>query len=267
MLNKLQIEEIIRNDLKKVMSNRRIYKYSSLEIGLDKILIEKTLNFSHPSVFNDPFDCNEKLLKIKLTEEELKTLFNKFKVNVPKSYWNTLWKEMNDPKKVEEFNKNQRVEYKISCFSTNYKEVLMWSHYAQKHSGMCIGFDFPFIYPEKFVLAPVKYVPELRALDGNTSLSRVILYWLTTKSERWKYEEEIRAIARTSNTEKTELIEFEPKYVTEIIFGCNIDQNKIDQGIKKIKNSDLDFDKLMIKRMVIDTNTFLLKEELIKPST
>lgn len=265
MLTKTEIEEIIKNDLKQVLSNDKVYKYSSFDIGLNKILLEKTLNFSHPSIFNDPFDCNEKLLKIALTKEELKNLYDDFKIKVPKSYWKTLWKELNNPKMAEEFNATQRDLVKMSCFSVKYDEVLMWSHYAHKHTGICIGFDFPHNYSKKFILAPVKYVTELKPLDGNTSLNRLILYWLTTKSKRWKYEEEVRAIAQTNNNEKTELIKFESKYIKEVIFGCNVNQNLIDEGINKFKNSDLDFKNLIIKQMVIDTETFLLKEKIINP--
>lgn len=264
MLSKLQIEEITNKDLNCRLSDMVIYKYSSYDIGVNKILIENTLNFSHPTIFNDPFDCNEKLLKMSLTKEELIELFNHYKTKVPESYWDILWKKINDPLEMEKFNKSQRDRLKISCFSKKYNEILMWSHYANKHSGICVGFDFPDSYMEDFVLVPVRYVPELKSVDGMASINRVLLYWLTTKSERWKYEEEIRAIRRTENDEKMELISFDPKYIKEVIFGCNVRQDFIDEGIMKIKNSDLELEKIVIKKMSIDTNTFLLKEELIK---
>jgi hypothetical protein len=143
----------------------------------------------------------------------------------------------------------------------------MWSHYADKHSGICIGFNFPHRYDDKFILCPVKYLKKLKELDGATDVYRVILYWLTSKSIRWEYEKEIRAISRSENQEtEHEYINYEIKYVKEIIFGCNVPGKKIEQAILKIKNSNLDFDKISIKRMIINENDFLLTDKIIKPS-
>lgn len=30
---------------------------------------------------------------------------------------------------------------RISCFSKRYDSILMWSHYASSHEGVCIEFD------------------------------------------------------------------------------------------------------------------------------
>jgi hypothetical protein len=144
-LAKPEIEEIISNDIKQILDNDIVYKYSSYDIGVNNILLNKTLKFSHPSTFNDPFDCNEKLLKLGFTEDGLKSFFNEYKTNLPKEHWEMLWEQMNDMNMVEEFNKNYRDNFKISCFSARSDEVLMWSHYANKHSGVCIGFDFPYV--------------------------------------------------------------------------------------------------------------------------
>ena len=140
----------------------------------------------------------------------------------------------------------------------------MWSHYADKHLGICIGFNFPHKYDEKFILCPVKYLNELKPIDGSTDVFRVILYWLTTKSIRWEYEHEIRAITKCKTTDNYELIKFEPKFIKEIIFGCNVTDKNISEGIKKIRRSGLNLDRIIIKRMRIDENNFLLKEEIIK---
>jgi|TARA_R110000823_G_scaffold206566_1_gene337244 hypothetical protein len=266
MLTKPEIENIISEDLKKILSNKTIYKYSDFNTGIDKILLGRTLNFSHPNVFNDPFDCNEKLLKVIIPKEELKRLFELGKSNIPIDLHEQFWKNINDPKMVDKFNRSEKDRYLISCFSELNNEVLMWSHYGEKHNGVCIGFDFPHAYEDKFIICPIKYEAELKPLDGECSLARVILYWLTTKSNRWSYEKEIRAITRATEKTKSEILEYDGKYIKEVVFGCNVDKEKINETLILIRNSSLNIDKIEFKKMEIDNDTFLLKESLIKPS-
>lgn len=266
MLTKPEIEKIIREDLKKVLTNKTIYKYADFNTGINKILFGQTLNFTHPDVFNDPFDCNEKLLKIITPKEELKRLFEQIKSMVPIELHEQIWKDINNPKKTQEFNKSEKDKYLISCFSELNNEVLMWSHYGEKHNGVCIGFDFPYSYEDKFIICPIKYESELKPLDGECSLSRVILYWLTTKSQRWSYEKEIRAISKATEKTKSEILEYDKKYIKEVIFGCNVKKEKINKTFIDIRKSNLNIDNILFKKMEIDNETFMLKEKILKPS-
>ena len=63
MIFKSEIEDIITNDLLKVVTTDIIYQYAKFDTALDEILLKQSLQFSDPITFNDPFDCNEKLLK------------------------------------------------------------------------------------------------------------------------------------------------------------------------------------------------------------
>lgn len=53
---------------------------------------------------------------------------------------------MNNPNMVEEFNRSEKDKSLISCSSELNNEVLMWSHYREKHKGICIGFNFSHTY-------------------------------------------------------------------------------------------------------------------------
>lgn len=61
------------------------------------------------------------------------------------------------------------------------------------------------------------------------------------------------------------ILNYEEKYIREIAFGCNDDNYKINEAIIRIKNSGLNIDKIQFKKMVIDNETFLLNEKIIKP--
>lgn len=266
MIYKSEIENLILNDLAKVISTKIVYQYAHFDIAVDKILLEQSLRFSDPTVFNDPFDCNEKLLNLKYDESYLDETINNLNIKLSESDRIELKRKFKDFNSQSDIMQKKREEYKLSCFSESCNEVLMWSHYANKHMGICVGFDFPHYYKDKFILCPVKYLNEIKPIDGKTDVHRVILYWLTTKSIRWKYESEIRALTKAKNREKHEFRNYEPNYVKEIIFGCNVSDKSIDETLIKLKESKLHYDTITIKRMEINPKDFLLKEVIIKES-
>ncbi|MFZ4402108.1 MAG: DUF2971 domain-containing protein [Bacteroidales bacterium] len=266
MICKTEIEKILRIDLLKVLTTDTFYHYTKFKTAIDSILTDCTLQFSNPKTFNDPFDCNLKLLKINYKDIMVNEAIKQSSINLSRQQRREVERTFNNPKTFQNILKAEREKYKIACFSETNKEILMWSHYADKHSGVCIGFNFPHKYDDKFVMCPVKYLNELKSIDGMTDTLKVILYWLTTKSVRWDYEQEIRAVTKSKMNTNYELIKFDSKYIKEIIFGCNVTEKELNDGIKKIKKSGLNIDRIMIKHMRIDEHNFLLKEELIKTS-
>ena len=90
----------------------------------------------------------------------------------------------------------------------------MWSHYADSHKGICIGFDkksldtdFNFI---SWIIYDTKF-PEVNLLsDLNESISKIMLH----KSNHWEYEQEIRI-----NQFEKKLYPFRRGAIKEVIFG------------------------------------------------
>jgi len=267
MIKKLELDKIINRKLVDILKTKIVYQYSSFETSLNKIILEKTIRFSNPEKFNDPFDCNERLLDInfknKSVNHHIKELSKK-KLSFRKKQ--EMIKKLNSPETLTNMFKKRKKEFKISCFSKLSNEVLMWSHYANKHSGICVGFDFGFKYQDKFILCPIDYYNKIENLDGECDTRQVFLYWLTSKSERWRYEEEIRAISNSMTTDDYEYIKYENKHIKEIIFGCNVSELMIKEAIDKIRKSDLNINNITFKRMIIDSKTFLLKENILKPN-
>jgi len=258
-----ELKQIAESDLHKVLNTEIVYQYSNFDIALNNILIDQTLKFSDPTTFNDPFDCNEKLLHIdyndKLVEKTLSELDRKLSRKEKREAKRKIYKEQNQ----NQYLGQKRKEYKISCFSEFYNKTLMWSHYADKHNGICVGFSFPYLYDNGFILCPVKYLNELKPLAGDATLVNVILYWLTSKSENWKYESEIRAIRKTTNKESYEYFKYDKKYIKEIVFGCNVSNSQIKYAINLLKNNLGDLSKITFKRMVINKATFSLADEIV----
>lgn len=100
----------------------------------------------------------------------------------------------------------------ILCFSKNWNNPLLWSHYANRHKGVALEF---FIKDE--IALPVKYrknrfrfdVKEKIYLKQNVSREETDEIWLT-KFESWNYEEEIRVICSQSDCIKKKNLLFHP---------------------------------------------------------
>ena len=93
-------------------------------------------------------------------------------------------------------------------FSVN-EEVLMWSHYTDNHSGICLQFDFdaqgsdstihdqfnPIVYTNEYpdlLQIIMRYRQENRNKDWRWVRENFILPLLITKRENWHYEAERR---------------------------------------------------------------------------
>jgi hypothetical protein len=266
MIKKSDLEDIVLKKLEKVLENQIIYQYAKFDIALDNILLNQTLRFSDPTTFNNPFDCNERLLQIEYNEELVEQILNSTETTYSREAKRILKNKLKNHSYQKEILKPYKSNYKVSCFSETYQEILMWSHYADKHNGICVGFKLPYRYKSDFIISPVTYMDKLIPIDGDNGIQRVLIYWLTTKSIRWEYEKEIRALRKASTKNDHEFTRIEPELIKEVVFGCNISQEKIQDTINKLKKSNLVFNNLTIKKMVIDENSFLLKEMIIKPS-
>lgn len=132
--------------------------------------------------------------------------------------------------KFKQIIDNFRKGHGITCFSKTYKNALMWSHYADKHKGVCIGFDFQTekIY-ENFLLFKVRYSTKIEPVSFFEKKELINFKWIYTKSKDWEYEEEIRAITYG----KVGLQKFDINKVNEIYFGINSSSEDI-QDINNI---------------------------------
>ena len=132
----------------------------------------------------------------------------------------------------------------ISCFSKKYDSILMWSHYGDKHKGVCIEFD----RPDKDFL-DVKYSKKRCKFDLEDTTRRVLGYMLSNeeadvndkglirciskpfivKSLDWQYEKEVRCILSPNSDGVSKLEELSlytmPTKITKIYVGCKVDKN------------------------------------------
>lgn len=169
--------------------------------------------------------------------------------------------------------KEARINALISCFSKRYDSILMWSHYGDKHKGICIEFD----RPDKDFL-DVKYSTKRCKFDLEDTTRRVLGYMLSNeevdvndkglircisepfiiKSLDWRYEEEVRCIISPNSEGVFTLEELSlykmPTKISKIYIGCKVDKtseeyknlitlaNNKNVMISELKTSDDLFD-------------------------
>lgn len=130
----------------------------------------------------------------------------------------------------------------VCCFSKNNSNLLMWSHYADRHQGFCLKFDTDI---EPFSKSfEVIYKPEIP--DFNTDLlfsdkvgDETIKKFLSFKSIDWEYEEELRVFHQESNKSYF----YPTNALKAIYFGIRTNESDIEIicSIIKAKNSAVKF--------------------------
>lgn len=93
--------------------------------------------------------------------------------------------------------------------------VLMWSHYAQNHEGLALGFDISKDMDLFSIPLKVDYQAEYVELNYFRDRADTIKRNLSTKAQCWKYEEELRVMKGPVG-----LVSFDPACMTDIYFGC-----------------------------------------------
>lgn len=102
--------------------------------------------------------------------------------------------EWRDHKKaVVDFQKTTNETIGLLCFSGDWTSPVLWSHYADKHRGICLGFNLTLARAQR-----VRYEAErigIARLSQGVSIDEALeSLLLCTKFKEWEYEEEWRVI-------------------------------------------------------------------------
>jgi len=212
--------------------NRFLYKYKSIHLDKENsvnqvrdILVKSRLWLSSPDDFNDPYDMSANIVVSTDARERSKR-------------FNTLLKEQGVPfakrklelieltKNPKDFQKIIDVSYKknikavgVFCFAGNAKDILMWSHYADNHKGICIQFEVARDFSMLSQAVSITYSPDYPKVNwpGNylDSLAEAIL----RKYKGWEYEDEHRIVRPK---EAYTHLKIDPQAVVGVIMGCRV---------------------------------------------
>jgi hypothetical protein len=150
--------------------SKRVYKFLKPEDGIDD-LKNRRLKVSTLDGLNDPFD----LFSVDTTDPNIAFAVTAMVAEFKRGM-----------KNVPELKHGMG----LTSFSRNWDNLLLWSHYASGHTGLCLGFD---ISENSNKWLDVQYQPNLQRIRGPQDLNRnFALKMFTTKHESWSYEQEVR---------------------------------------------------------------------------
>lgn len=175
-----------------------------------------------PEVFNDPYDCDllvddsfllqkaaRELYISTLAEMQVLSESEKELLRTTKDWKTALESIMQisfssnfDGELMNAVNttfQGIRKELRVDCFSEAKDSILMWSHYAKKHTGFCVEYDF---HNSKLAqhLHPVQYAQDRKFIPGsfadhdNVTANQAVYEAALYKSEEWSYEKEWRCV-------------------------------------------------------------------------
>lgn len=235
-----------------------LYKYTPFnEHSLD-ILTNDQLWMSSPLSFNDPFDCEYTFNYGKPTnifnflsksrKEDFPDLDHEKIDKVMEEIFNNAHEDM-----VKHFTNISKHHLFIVCLSEIKDSVLMWSHYANNHEGICIEFDFKQLGvtdPRTRILFPVFYNEDvfdttkyLKAFSDNekTFNNLMDICSAINKSDHWSYEKEWRIV---SNIDKEPgPLPYCPK-PNAIYLGTSIEEKNKEIVMKIAENRKIDVYKM-----------------------
>ncbi|WP_424946787.1 DUF2971 domain-containing protein [Candidatus Spongiihabitans sp.] len=188
----------------------RLYHFLNEHYGL-KALCDQRLKVSEIMELNDPFE----LLSVDIADKDMREAFNALK-------------------------RDFSTKYGLLCFSKKWVKPAQWTHYADNHKGLCLGFDF-----SDNGLMKVSYVKErLDSPTTNEELNREFMKKvISTKHLHWKYEKEYRVfVPKKIEINGLYFSSFSKEFeLKEIIVGAKSDITR--SGIHKIlgdNNSDIE---------------------------
>jgi hypothetical protein len=167
---------------------RKVYSYRPVSKYLLHDLINKEITFASPEEFNDPVDC------------PFLSILRRKREEIDESEKLTLLIEAYKFLKIRCFVSNLKVngEVKDKELVEEYKNSLMWSHYADSHRGICVKYHIKgnfLVNVEKEGIASRWIDVDCKQKEfiykkGNNSFT--IKEAFATKANHWEYEKELR---------------------------------------------------------------------------
>lgn len=192
----------------------KLYHFTNQLYGLLNI-VHRRLKVARISALNDPFEFRG----VDLSNQADRKMFKQFK---------------NDMDKLSG----------ILCFSENWKNPVHWSHYADHHRGICLGFDVPTNTTTKidYTDTVLKFDRDVLSKTDDEKL-KFFLKLSTTKFRHWEYEQEHRKSIPLNPEEAKQPLNFVPfsdeLKLSEVIVGSlsAITRKEVDDALGDLRQT------------------------------
>jgi hypothetical protein len=214
----------------------KAYYFTTAQHGIDN-LRQKRIKISRLLDLNDPFE----LLGPQLSTETLRIAFSKCVLE---------WSE----------------RFGIICLSQRSSNPLMWSHYGDRHRGICFGFDVSdqYVMPINYRVDRLKLDIERPFAEG-TFDEAIMQLILSTKFQGWAYEDEVRLWLRLEESDPaTELFfkEFGPDIsLREVLLGprCPLSDEEVRTAVGALDDVEVHRSRLSFSSFHVEPSECILR--------
>jgi hypothetical protein len=221
--------------------SRFLYKYFAFRkehfvTNLRDVIVQSKLRLSPPIDFNDPFDMTA-VIALESTVDQRRARFTRLirdqSPGVPEHEQQQALQRLMSASDEDLLRvcrtslETVRHTTGVYCFAGNAKNILMWSHYAGDHTGVCLQFERAHDYTGFAPAVTVDYVDDLPVVNwitdptGDEGIGKM----LTKKHPCWEYEGESRIVIIE---QAGRYWPFRPEALRSIIFGCASDEKVIE---------------------------------------
>lgn len=209
----------------------KLYKYRCFGKYTNKIILNSSLYFPAINQINDPFDCKLSFQQEYSLAERIECFTQLADKYASDFTLEQLLEKYPDNKSFIDYRniiiKELINKLGLLSLSKTPKNILMWSHYSNNHTGLV--FQFAFEESSECFHSPllVDYKDEYELLSYTSDFKDEAQKLLLTKHVGWKYESEVRVIDLDYQGEK----QFKKHELTSIIFGALAKDKDIDEMI------------------------------------
>lgn len=182
-----------------------LYKYRHLEgehrDWTKRIITDSVVYLSSAKSFNDPFDSRVRF-RLRANEQKIKKYFDSVLKRREPSLSRghrriEVQKMINRVKKQGVIGVQEKIQDRIDkklgilSLSEDPNNILLWGHYANAHTGLCLGFNAN----SSFFREAIKVIYQDEYVEIDPFIVDDTYYrLLTTKAKAWQYERERRII-------------------------------------------------------------------------
>jgi Protein of unknown function (DUF2971) len=187
----------------------RVYKFLNAKFGTEGVL-NRRIKISRFDQLNDPFDCHALIFDT----DSARDAWQRTVINIGK-------------------------DRGLACFSKGIQNPLLWSHYAEDHKGLVLGFDLD----ESISVLKMNYTSKFLDARGFESFDRqkklsIVKKAFSRKFIQWKYENEVRAfitLDHSCSEEDLYFLDFDHEFrLVEVILGsrCEADMKFVSDACR-----------------------------------
>jgi hypothetical protein len=205
----------------------------------ERIFKNNEIYFAAPKDFNDPFDSLISFVYPRSRSERERFVREWVQNSLPELPSKVADRQVRGSVKIgddiphmeaicEQLSRQMQEESAVFCMTQRKDSIVMWSHYAEYHTGFCLEFrtDNSLFSQAR----PIIYSDDLPCQDFIEFMSprpnRMVPWYLVTKRKDWEYEKEWRLVNPGILPGQKQ---YPPESLTGVILGCRMDEKNREQ--------------------------------------